>query len=357
MPLRFAARRICINAPEGSPDVNRCRFVLLRITSYHFISELIFATQMDKEMVVNTNNATPAMQLFIPISKVDANNVYFAEKRKNVILDGNFVKIIYSTDHFEMNGLHLLLQIYSTANSRVPSCFSLDEQLRALKTALPALSTTVSASRTMRSENHSSSHSPGGAITFSDETNAEVRESSNSLLDSACAEGAFGAEGAEVVKSVNTTIHYLTRASPIREYYNSGAKDERRNLPTALSISNRSCEPPVKFIEPPVKFIEHFDPNLGENANQTELLCNIERRIVTNYIEMKAPLKNAVFNLKHQMDGGCFRFARECSASQNNSKMNCIETPGMSFSTYALKISGIWETTTSVGITVKFVKL
>lgn len=218
-------------------------------------------------MVVNTNNATSAMQLFIPISSVDANNVYFTEKRKNVILDGNFVKIIYSTDHFEMNGLHLLLQIYS----RVPSLFSLDEQLRALKTALPDSLTSMSAKRTIRLENHSYSHSPGA--------------------------------------------------------------------------------------EPPTKFIEHFDPNLAENASQTELLCDIERRIVTNYIEMNAPLKNAVYNLKHQMESGCFRFARECSVSQNNSKLNCVETPGMSFSTYALKISGIWETTTSVGITVKFVKL
>jgi hypothetical protein len=255
---------------------------------------------MDKEIVINTNNATSAMQLFIPISSVDANNVYFTEKRKNVILDGNFVKIIYSTDHFEMNGLHLLLQIYSWGTS----LFSLDEQLRALKTALPDPLTTMSAKRTIRQDNHSYSHSLG-VIALSDES--EVRESSN-----------------------------------------SGAKDERKNSQAA--VSSRSCEPPVKFIE-------HFDPNFAENASQTELLCDIERRIVTNYIEMKAPLKNAVYNLKHQMDSGCFRFARECSASQNNSKMNCVETPGLSFSTYALKISGIWETTTSVGITVKFVKL
>jgi len=258
------------------------------------------------------------MQLFIPISSVDTNNVYFTEKRKNVILEGNFVKIIYSTEHFEMNGLHLLLQIYSVANYHVPSLLSLDEQLRALKTALP------DSSRTMRTENHSSSCSPG-----SDETDAQRLGRSYSA--------------SRLVTSL-------------------GVKDERANFPA--TFSSRSCEPPVKCIEPPVKcieppvkFIENFDPNFTKNAKQIELLCDIERRIVTNYIETKAPLKTAAYNLKHQLDSGYFRFARECPASQNNSKMNCVETPGLSFSTYALKISGIWETNSSVGITVKFVKL
>ena len=78
-------------------------------------------------MLINTNRR---MQLLIPISRVDTNNIYFAEKRKNMILDGNFVKIVYSTEHFEMNGLHLLLRI--RPSSRFTSICSLDEQLRAL---------------------------------------------------------------------------------------------------------------------------------------------------------------------------------------------------------------------------------
>ena len=49
----------------------------------------------------------------MPIYNVDSKNLFFSEKRKNVILDGNFVKIIYSTEHFEMTGLQILLRLQS----------------------------------------------------------------------------------------------------------------------------------------------------------------------------------------------------------------------------------------------------
>jgi hypothetical protein len=305
---------------------------------------------MDKEIVVNTNNAPPAMQLFIPISSVDPNNVYFTEKRKNVILDGNFVKIIYSTEHFEMNGLHLLLQIYSVANYRAPSLLSLDEQLRALKTALP------DSSRTLMPENNSSSCNTGSDKTL---TYEDLKATSSAPLRLAFRESstacAVNPRPPTPRVGVLADAQRLGRSdsasrfvASLGETFNSEANDERTNFPHTLS--SRICEPPVKFIE-------NFDPNLTKNSKQIELLCDIERIIVTNYIEMKAPLKTAAYHLKHQLESGYFRFARECPASQNNSKMNCFETPGLSCSIYALKISGIWETTTSVGITVKFVKL
>lgn len=53
------------------------------------------------------------MQILIPVSRVDPQNIYFNEKRKNVILDGNFAKVLYSTTDFEMNGLHILIRIKS----------------------------------------------------------------------------------------------------------------------------------------------------------------------------------------------------------------------------------------------------
>ena len=300
------------------------------------------------------------MQLFIPISSVDTNNVYFTEKRKNVILEGNFVKIIYSTEHFEMNGLHLLLQIYSVANYHVHSLLSLDEQLRALKTALP------DSSRTMRTENHSSSCSPG-----SDETDAQRlgRSYSASRLvaslgvkdERANFPATFSSRSCEPpVKCIEPPVKCIEPSVKCIEPPVKCIEPPVKCIEPPVKCIEppvKCIEPPVKCIEPPVKFIEHFDPNFTKNAKQIELLCDIERRIVTNYIEMKAPLKTAAYNLKHQLDSGYFRFARECPASQNNSKMNCVETPGLSFSTYALKISGIWETNSSVGITVKFVKL
>lgn len=58
------------------------------------------------------------MQILIPIKRVNPENVFFTEKRRNVILDGNFVKILYSTEHFEMNGLHMSMHIESAC--RIP---------------------------------------------------------------------------------------------------------------------------------------------------------------------------------------------------------------------------------------------
>lgn len=205
------------------------------------------------------------MQLLIPISSVDANNVYFSEKRKNVILDGNFIKIIYSTEHFEMNGLHLLLRIYSATNFRFPSTFSLDEQLRALKRVAPD----------------------------------------------------------------NNKCNQLESAIPL------------------------------------AKSIEYFDQHLVENANQIRALCEFERQIVKNYIDTKSPHKLAVYNLKYQLDGGSFRFTRDTAASKIPLAQNCIigsdaqptTRDDLSCVVFALKISGIWETNSSVGITVKFVKI
>jgi hypothetical protein len=63
------------------------------------------------------------MQVLIPIHRVNAENIFFTEKRRNVILDGNFVKILYSTEHFEMNGLHMSMRIDSSSGNGLIRAF------------------------------------------------------------------------------------------------------------------------------------------------------------------------------------------------------------------------------------------
>jgi hypothetical protein len=50
------------------------------------------------------------MELSIPADKIDIRNIYFMEKKKNVIVDGEFIKILYSTSEFEMNGLFIFAE-------------------------------------------------------------------------------------------------------------------------------------------------------------------------------------------------------------------------------------------------------
>lgn len=50
------------------------------------------------------------MELSVPINNINTQNVFFVEKKKNIIVDGEFVKILYSTDIFEMNGLYIFVE-------------------------------------------------------------------------------------------------------------------------------------------------------------------------------------------------------------------------------------------------------
>jgi hypothetical protein len=44
------------------------------------------------------------MNLLLDITDISIKNFYYQDTKRNVIIDGDFTKIIYSTDHFSMNG-------------------------------------------------------------------------------------------------------------------------------------------------------------------------------------------------------------------------------------------------------------
>ena len=51
------------------------------------------------------------MNISIDIENIVLPNIYFLDKKRNIIMDGNFTKIIYSNDWFTMNGLYILFPI------------------------------------------------------------------------------------------------------------------------------------------------------------------------------------------------------------------------------------------------------
>lgn len=51
------------------------------------------------------------MNISIDINKIALWNIYFLEKKKNMVMDGNFTKLIYSNDYFVMNGLYIVFPI------------------------------------------------------------------------------------------------------------------------------------------------------------------------------------------------------------------------------------------------------
>jgi hypothetical protein len=49
------------------------------------------------------------MNLCIPLTQISPQHIYFTEKRKNIIIDGVFAKIVYSNSSVSLNGLFIYL--------------------------------------------------------------------------------------------------------------------------------------------------------------------------------------------------------------------------------------------------------
>ena len=47
------------------------------------------------------------MNIIFDVSQIDLNNIVFAESKKNIIMHGNFTKIIYSNPWVSINGLYI----------------------------------------------------------------------------------------------------------------------------------------------------------------------------------------------------------------------------------------------------------
>jgi hypothetical protein len=63
------------------------------------------------------------MIITLELQKLLLSNIYFLDKKRNIIMDGNFTKIMYSNDKFTMNGLYILFPIETISNERNSNMF------------------------------------------------------------------------------------------------------------------------------------------------------------------------------------------------------------------------------------------
>lgn len=180
------------------------------------------------------------MELSIPVNKVNTQNIYFAEKRKNIIVDGDFVKLLYSTDAFEMNGLYIFVELEAAS--------------------------------------------------------------------------------AASQQWIQITL----------------------NRPLTTQPQKRSIA---------------FNPYSLENETIVNRLCQIEQDIVNRYIASYCHHKTASYILKTQLMGSTIKYHSENIIFHRDETR--VNKPGASAvkEKCVLKISGIWETATNVGITMKFILL
>jgi len=204
------------------------------------------------------------MELSIPVKVVNPQYIFFAEKRKNVIVDGNFMKIIYSTAEFEMNGLHIHFEVDLSPKEQV------------------FISPTKNWAQVLYK---SSPHFP---------TKHPSLVQSKSVLPG----WTFG--GTEFTSETRRSIH--------------------------------------------------FNLNSANNIDLIDRLCSIEKEIVDRYIACHCPSKLASYILKTQLLSGVIKYNSDNKLARQSFadiyKERCM-----------LKISGVWETATNAGITMKFILL
>jgi hypothetical protein len=52
------------------------------------------------------------MNISLNIDKLDLNNLFFLETKKNIVMNGNFTKIIYSDSNISLNGLYVAFEMH-----------------------------------------------------------------------------------------------------------------------------------------------------------------------------------------------------------------------------------------------------
>jgi hypothetical protein len=197
------------------------------------------------------------MNIVLKLNHVEVYNLFFFEKKRNVIIDGDFSKLVYSTPDFVMNGLYVQFDL-----------FSYDY----------------------------------------------VRNTTDD--DSHC----------KFEKQLRTTV----KPPPGFEFVRSNSYNQFYPL----------CDEPVAEIKYSKTSIE-FDTHHSHNVKCIHDICLLEESILVQYQRMKPTNKLAVYNLKNHLQNGCIKVQNSC---------NCDPTS----TTVILKISGIWETDNTYGITFKF---
>ena len=61
------------------------------------------------------------MNLVLDISQFTIANSYFLDTRRNIIIDGNFTKLVYSAEEFSMNGIYFSFPIEAHTLDKISS--------------------------------------------------------------------------------------------------------------------------------------------------------------------------------------------------------------------------------------------
>jgi hypothetical protein len=240
------------------------------------------------------------MEVSIPIDFINQQNIYFVEKKKNIIVEGDFVKVVYSTESFEMNGVFIAINFCTFSRGSygpAPAC----------------VANNVCAA--------------DGVFQFTP---------SQCNVDVFCGEHLIP-DNEQLDKSWTQIVNKISHNRENLDYSgNRKRTDDKDNENVKIDTSRG------------VKKLISFDSNSKENKTLIEKLCKFEQDIIKRYIDENCPKKTATYILKNQLMTNTIKYHSE--NKEIGKKLNNVER-------CILKVSGLWETATNVGITMKFTLL
>ena len=352
------------------------------------------------------------MNLAIPLDKFDANNIYFAEKKRNVVIDGDFIKISYSNSNIEMS------ELYISCGFTFPTTTSFSQRGRVLKLSqsapeeptrrvlklsqsdLPDGDSTRRFSGDIPDDSHNQNGQLSAEQLSAEQLSAEqlsAEESSialhnkvskmtpglsiemlnpnldnillslcnnkhvgrESIIDTSCGEIHSNSDDGFVLskrsggikRSVRLASDRATQHNVIRSVRLASDRATQHNvIPICGAEQGLANESLMLFggsFSTESRKKTDVDIITRQNIEIISQLCYVETNILSQYINLKAPTKTPVYNLRAQFVNGvnlpCLNKIDPSSDSDTDKIV------------YILKISGLWETETNVGITLKFI--
>ena len=98
------------------------------------------------------------------------------------------------------------------------------------------------------------------------------------------------------------------------------------------------------------KNILYFQPNHSDNIPMIQQITRLEKQIIDYYKEYMNSDKTPLYALHTQLISGSTKYYRETYNTNHTNHTNQLKN-------YVIKISGIWESATTIGITYKFIEM
>jgi len=290
------------------------------------------------------------------LSNIFEQNIKFLDTKCNNMMDGEFTKIIYSDECVSLNGLYLICALHTANNGKYgfnsnilkmgedldknryiqPQYTILQRPKSSNNLTLPTNNLTLPTNNlTLPTNNLTLPNESDKCVTplpicsFSINTDFYVQQSGNEFKD-----------------NVNTVPYRMTNPQRCNNLRPSNI------LPSNDDLIEPNIDENRKWINSYDKFknILSFQPNYALNIPIIQQFVQFEKKLLEYYKQYTFCKKKMVYLLQNQLLSGSTKVYRDLNENTiNNSSTTNVY--------YIIKISGVWESVDTIGITYKFLEM